>query len=115
MRISDWSSDVCSSDLASAAIARRIRIVGAACALPVAAACLLAPRQLEAAFGHELDLRVPLIFVTVAILCQCLTGPSQASLIMGAREDSVAKAYVTSYCSEERRVGKGLVSTCRSS
>src|SRR3546814_3440356 len=76
MRISDWSSDVCSSDLGHEAMDRKI----------IARAGLL--------FRYTLVL-LTLIFGLALVL------PN-------------AEAYWGAYRSEERRVGKECVSTCRS-
>src|SRR3546814_13918356 len=95
MRISDWSSDVCSSDLATTL----------ACA------------------AHEADLiflatPVGAIASTLAALKPCLrdstlitdAGSTKVNVVAAAREalgDRIRR-------SEERRVGKEWVSTCRS-
>src|SRR3546814_4332782 len=83
MRISDWSSDVCSSDLP--------RILGAA----------RAQRRIgdeENAFGHRYGLA---------------EFPARERLEI---ERQPAKRFPVAACirSEERRVGKECVSTCRS-
>src|SRR3546814_12737332 len=85
MRISDWSSDVCSSDLCSAGSTR-------------------AERRLQR--GHQLDRRV--------------TGRGQAARVdrrdigagldLGHPQQELAALVIRS---EERRVGKAWVSTCR--
>src|SRR3546814_6113422 len=83
VRISDWSSDVCSSDLAGAVLADLARRGGARRLRPPPAGAARRPaRHLPRA---RLDLRLPPL------------RPAAA----GGR-------------SEERRVGKEWVSTCRS-
>src|SRR3546814_6921660 len=77
MRISDWSSDVCSSDLASAADIDRIRI--------------------------SLGLDRPLLEQFFIWLSALLKGDLGRSIISNM---PISR-------SEERRVGKECVSTCR--
>src|SRR3546814_11010049 len=102
MRISDWSSDVCSSDLLAAcrvewyqratkqaASVSNFNLVGAA---QVGKASLSGMRLL-----HRLSGRMPL-------------WPLDP---VPARGPLLVEIY-TSLSSEERRVGKGCVSTCRS-
>src|SRR3546814_19488515 len=103
MRISDWSSDVCSSDLLVAAIQIR------------------APRELQSIGYHTTgdrrrDLGVLELLLAVrqrrrsfAHLC----FESGNALGVGAAADQVELALHFSR-SEERRVGKECVSTCRS-
>src|SRR3546814_17448759 len=91
MRISDWSSDVCSSDLMSVAIA-------------VATVCFLWTGHADAQSvtldlgGNEgsLSSRIIQIIALVSIL-----SVAPGIVIMATRSD-------------ERRVGKECVSTCRS-
>src|SRR3546814_19951561 len=108
MRISDWSSDVCSSDLIAGrqhAIERHVR------AHDVAGAGVdrgLERRQIDVpqfAVG-QLDL----IVVTTAER-RAVTGE-----MLGPRHDAAGAADVRTLeaRSEERRVGKECVSTCRS-
>src|SRR3546814_6728096 len=87
MRISDWSSDVCSSDLE---VARR-----EGCAL-----ALLVQR------ADDID-------------WSSLTGIKRLGITAGASAPEVLVEEVVAACSErfrseERRVGKECVSTCRS-
>src|SRR3546814_13941045 len=88
MRISDWSSDVCSSDLA-AAISER------------GAKDAIWPRAVTVALALELA-----VLVTLALGWHLAGDEADATAhylypLIGAR-------------SEERRVGKECVSTCRS-
>src|SRR3546814_18326716 len=101
MRISDWSSDVCSSDL---------EVVGALLEI-VDQPARRADQDVDAAFDTR-----PLLFVAGAAVAD---RHAQATLraqphriivnlhrkFAGGRENER---------SEERRVGKGCVSTCRS-
>src|SRR3546814_12580107 len=92
MRISDWSSDVCSSDLI----------------VPCSAACRL---QAQCQEGRQQSGRDPQGAVLVPTGCveplalRGLHTPGRGSLI------SLGKSC---FRSEERRVGKECVSTCRS-
>src|SRR3546814_11274793 len=90
MRISDWSSDVCSSDLLSAAIAlfpHFLRIVAAGV------------RQFRA------------IFIPGVALILRIVGRDRP-VEQGQRRFKLRRARGER--SEERRVGKACVSTCRS-
>src|SRR3546814_14555622 len=95
MRISDWSSDVCSSDLL----------------LP--GRCQFCSRQQPHPKEHPMQLNPYLIFdgrceAAFAFYAQCLGGEIVAMITNG--ESPVADEVR----SEERRVGKECVSTCRS-
>src|SRR3546814_3941573 len=79
MRISDWSSDVCSSDLAGALLGR-------------------ARRQLDHRHG-----------VALVFLRQEAAGQARVEEAAEQRHHQERQ-----YRSEERRVGKECVSTCRS-
>src|SRR3546814_14825528 len=93
MRISDWSSDVCSSDL-----------------LDLGHVLLPQGGQLGGVLLAEAlqFLRVPLLG-GVLLLGESVVGPSVGEGHHGA-DELVAVAHR----SEERRVGKECVSTCRS-
>src|SRR3546814_16314894 len=104
MRISDWSSDVCSSDL----LGRRIGIpfVAAGFAVdahlaPLAADAKRAEDAVEAA--DEIELRITLRDRAV--------GEARARRADVDLRDAVLDIFLRS---EERRVGKECVSTCRS-
>src|SRR3546814_5360907 len=83
MRISDWSSDVCSSDLSTGVIETHL--------IPYAQFCGIPPAPSALAFG---------ILMGVNTL---------AMVAAGWLTDRMNRAR-----SEERRVGKECVSTCRS-
>src|SRR3546814_18578232 len=96
MRISDWSSDVCSSDLLAAE--RLVGTVGYQVAAEFALGRFdrgigLAGRH-AIAFGEQLEVVDQRFHVVLHLLA-------------GGRRDLVVR-------SEERRVGKECVSTCRS-
>src|SRR3546814_12080469 len=95
MRISDWSSDVCSSDLLVDVLS------GAYSPVPAAA------------IRHSQDIaRVKLAG------CLPVTVPTDGLLRLACRKRELPAATadkpVVSIRSEERRVGKECVSTCRS-
>src|SRR3546814_17030069 len=91
MRISDWSSDVCSSDLL-------YRIYIPASGLPLNADVPLPALTLETAAG---DVLVP-----------SRAGCSEP--VLGTVVNQLAQVDINGARSEERRVGKECVSTCRS-
>src|SRR3546814_13905473 len=104
MRISDWSSDVCSSDLGEWRGLRSVRL------FPILFMPLCAPALREAAAGLEnpdTPLAVPL-----------LGRPDWWNLwyrALGVAAGPAAERFGTSLArSEERRVGQECVSTCRS-
>src|SRR3546814_11959661 len=98
MRISDWSSDVCSSDLS-----RLNRGVSAI-------AVLVWPL---AVFSWQRGLRWLALALPPAVLGLTLGSQSSASMVaLGAGLLAAAPAGLAS--SEERRVGKECVRTCRS-
>src|SRR3546814_15953432 len=95
MRISDWSSDVCSSDLALVGVGIIARqrpapvaehAVEAGRALPILSAALAAQRRADTIFAE----------------------PQQGQAV------GLIEAQAGLHRSEERRVGKECVSTCRS-
>src|SRR3546814_12539701 len=95
MRISDWSSDVCSSDL----VAAEQRL---------GRAHLRAERQLalgQAVAAVLLELGVRVVFLG--------TASTEGALVHLAAAAEVARLRILRR-SEERRVGKECVSTCRS-
>src|SRR3546814_17000981 len=87
MRISDWSSDVCSSDLVDDDLAAGQAAVA------------------DRAADHELAGRVD---VELGALVQPLGGQHRLEDVLAHRLDQVLLR------SEERRVGNECVSTCRS-
>src|SRR3546814_17724283 len=93
MRISDWSSDVCSSDLAEFA------------ASPVALAALAVTVVLAllAAFANWITPQNPYDLMQLDIM--------EGMLPPGSTNFDGSMTY---HRSEERRVGKECVSTCRS-
>src|SRR3546814_8785041 len=107
MRISDWSSDVCSSDLTSASSGEAIDVDGsgwtasleAGYPLPLSANWTLEPQAQLLCQQVKLDDRADSFSTIDFATGDVLTG--RAGLRLQGR-------------SEERRVGKEWVSTCRS-
>src|SRR3546814_19038361 len=99
MRISDWSSDVCSSDLAAwqGHVADLVGLGRSEAELAGDLGQALRDDQLAAQ-----DVHMP------SAHCQSLADPEPA---VGEPLDDQREGGVRS---EERRVGKGCVSTCRS-
>src|SRR3546814_12264792 len=103
MRISDWSSDVCSSDLDQPSLPRRGTLVGLIGSAFYGGNLLRPPRAIleradEAALHHVGDSAEHVLTVAPDLLSQVRLGDGLAMLDR----------------SEERRVGKECVSTCRS-
>src|SRR3546814_16253735 len=99
MRISDWSSDVCSSDLGMAGLVGLHR--GQDCAAAQVGAGqglqVFVQVRLDLALGLDHEAQVP------AVAAQA-----------GHQADGVAAGVQDGVSSEERRVGKESVSPCRS-
>src|SRR3546814_15857299 len=126
MRISDWSSDVCSSDLATiftrggAAIATGLATCAHGCTD-------LTSRLRTAAEGAALCTRCQGHFIGIDDAVAVLVGPAthgggalaDGSAVIADRHAALtdrrgAEAQRRGTRSEERRVGKECVSTCRS-
>src|SRR3546814_11630182 len=119
MRISDWSSDVCSSDLPAEAVATRMldrvfdnyvmanmqRVVNAYIARSDS------PDPVEVAAGKEGLLRA---YRWLDRRMARRPLPSHVSLVTCAAAPSLFYADWVERRAEERRVGKECVSTCRS-
>src|SRR3546814_13668829 len=101
MRISDWSSDVCSSDLLAA------QLVRTASGLVAAVAALFA-RAPHPAHSGALPADVLLLPRRV------LQGVLGRSAVVRGRRAALELLGRELLRSEERRVGKECVSTCRS-
>src|SRR3546814_20956359 len=108
MRISDWSSDVCSSDLAFQALRQRGARAGfdaVAIEVQAAAGVELLVGNAREQVGPGRDLVVvahagaPLVDVDIGVV--------DFLLVEGAEPVEIRR-------SEERRIGKECVSTCRS-
>src|SRR3546814_16033064 len=94
MRISDWSSDVCSSDLSKLSV-RYIR----------------SSEKYMKRWGT-----LALIVVVLVVVVGGIKAWSIHSMIEGFKAQGIQKEAVSTYKvsrSEERRVGKECVSTCR--
>src|SRR3546814_19025450 len=111
MRISDWSSDVCSSDLRIAAPHQ------------VAVAGVLQRDRVVGADGVVEELQHPLVAAVAVVeehpaVAAAEVQRLQQAEIGGVRDQPVGIARrlveVDDASSEERRVGKECVSTCRS-
>src|SRR3546814_11708288 len=106
MRISDWSSDVCSSDLSTALqIARDRRPLWAVpCAVTAQqwSGLMLEIRGLEKRFG------------TVAAVDRVSLAIPDGQLVGVIGRSGAGKSTLLRLRLEERRVGKECVSTCRS-
>src|SRR3546814_7908760 len=89
MRISDWSSDVCSSDLTGASM-HYIILIFAAMLMGTAIGALLVPRNKSLFIG------------------------SLAAIALGIVTMATGSWIFLAIRSEERRVGKECVRTCRS-
>src|SRR3546814_13370727 len=102
MRISDWSSDVCSSDLlAGTFITVEFRLDDS---VPVRSDATAAVRLITPIGGRVLDLDPG-------------SGPTSLSgaipLVQTSSTYDISDTLKTTTRSEERRVGKECVSTCR--
>src|SRR3546814_5181556 len=100
MRISDWSSDVCSSDLPQRQIAHEARIV-----------VLGQPRCLGGDRAQQVGQRLDLALV---IISQDMPGHPVLVPRMPDADPHAAEIVADMLRSEERRVGKECVRTCRS-
>src|SRR3546814_15374501 len=94
MRISDWSSDVCSSDLKLAGHNRL--------------------RLLKLAGNHGERPHVTEIETSYADLLGMVIDAGDASRVHAPEKKCISRATATGWRSEERRVGNECVSTCRS-
>src|SRR3546814_13988639 len=101
MRISDWSSDVCSSDLVAVAACRVIEWQGRA--------------QRSSTHLPTIDRSVLLsvLWCTLQGLL-AFTIISSGDLVLSVLSATLVMAMIGPIRSEERRVGKECVSTCRS-
>src|SRR3546814_18189856 len=103
MRISDWSSDVCSSDLPGLSVRLHRLAIG-----PTDALAVTPPRRRE---EHVGDLRDGRVRLTVDIMPR---GQRPQHTVVRVPEHLQHFAQGANRRSEARRVGKECVSTCRS-
>src|SRR3546814_18192210 len=103
MRISDWSSDVCSSDLEGAGYVAKVfgRDVGLTTQVQTAPAVAL---QTDGQVTTE----------QTATLCRFTSRAVVAAFQLENSLQAVAQIFSAFQRSEERRVGKECVSKCRS-
>src|SRR3546814_15669945 len=108
MRISDWSSDVCSSDLAAQVAWTRAEVCGQVCDLLVGQVLGLLRHQRVLAVAVAIFLqRVREVVVVLAAELRIAGVDGRVAFLAVAVHAGLAR-------SEERRVGKEGVSTCRS-
>src|SRR3546814_14838231 len=103
MRISDWSSDVCSSDLNLDAMLAKLADAG----LPVLLAGMLAPPNLGRDYGEAFNAIYPR-------LAEQHDVPLYPFFLEGVAAQRALNQADGLHRSDERRVGKVCVSTCRS-
>src|SRR3546814_14398014 len=111
MRISDWSSDVCSSDLQPIVRLDTREIVG------VEALCRLRTTDGEVVAASEFQEATSDVNVAAELTGRMLSivaGDVRSWLDAGIPFQAVGVNVSTGDRSEERRVGKECVSTCRS-
>src|SRR3546814_11115075 len=130
MRISDWSSDVCSSDLLAAALARALGAIPVSVSIARSAEADGVP-LIEAGYPrvsipwHDSRVREELVFAVIreesgfvqdAVSPAAAVGLMQVTRAAADHSGQRARAQVEfpKVRSEERRVGKECVSTCRS-
>src|SRR3546814_20235390 len=113
MRISDWSSDVCSSDLVGAAVAFDAVVAGAArhkVGPRPAAKCIIAEAARKRVIGAA---AVQYVGAGIARQRNVAAG-AIAQVIASGADARVIRALADPVSSGERRVGKAWDSTCRS-
>src|SRR3546814_17804996 len=108
MRISDWSSDVCSSDR------HRERINENSFRLAVSALLSLASLSLASSLADEGRAHWSRISLGCTPVTTPKTSPSFFPVWQPWRESALRRLPPTYRRSEERRVGKECVRTCRS-
>src|SRR3546814_10932827 len=125
MRISDWSSDVCSSDLAREQWAYAGDIHQAASDFGLAGARADAPVVLEHLLLHDRQLRAEHLQAKPSIAREALVIPVSYDRKQAFQAQSTARRHdpeLRHMCplrvrqlgrSEERRVGEECVSTCK--
>src|SRR3546814_19857587 len=120
MRISDWSSDVCSSDLEGVGITLSDEVLEAVVGVSDGAVKVNLPRRPVV----DLEIETALLEATCVVdgvgnESRIISINLKILVIIGEqvgrhRELVVEKSALSAQRSEERRVGKECVSTCRS-
>src|SRR3546814_3471950 len=108
MLISDWSSDVCSSDLITSSLSQSAARAGLSHSLAM---------DMASVFGYDIDFAQDIRQgdeFDVIYEQKMVNGKSVGNgPILSARFTNRGKTYTAVRRSEERRVGKECVSTCR--
>src|SRR3546814_13112218 len=114
MRISDWSSDVCSSDLVKQDNYRDV-VVSTTVTVHPGSRTLNFPALSEKTYGDD-DFPPGATASTNEVVSYSSDNPAVASIVDGEiRIAGAGTATIPATVrSEERRVGKACVSTCRS-
>src|SRR3546814_19714172 len=101
MRISDWSSDVCSSDLLAFGDGRCfiLRIPG---------------KGTEAYIDRVVELHNARVAAEAGVSAEVIYGDADSGLMLTRCIDGIVTMSPEKFRSEERRVGKEGVRTCRS-
>src|SRR3546814_20300384 len=110
MRISDWSSDVCSSDLTEITVTS-----GASEALMASILAFVRPGDEVIVIEPFYDLYIPVIELAGGKpVIVPMTAPTPQAPTYRVDWQRVRDAIPPETRSEERRVGQGCISTCRS-
>src|SRR3546814_12152055 len=126
MRISDWSSDVCSSDLPRAAKVEALAYTaGAIVTALLLGGALLALRAAGEQVGWAFQLQHPASVLILLVLALAITlnlagayelpsfGGGSGLAAKGGAAGGFWTGAIAAFRSEERRVGKEWGSTCR--
>src|SRR3546814_15394649 len=111
MRISDWSSDVCSSDLARVSLIVGLGAMVASVALGLVIGVIAGYfRAADAIIMRVMDgiMAIPSILLAIALVS--LTGGTLTTVLVAITVPEIPRVVR----SEERRVGKECDGTCRS-
>src|SRR3546814_3945047 len=116
MRISDWSSDVCSSDLVNVATHDTRAVVSDTATINSGDLTVQSENKVVAVELGTSGGQAKSVAVNGALLINVIGSQTFAQIGRGATVDAAGKLSVLAHDtrSEERRVGKECVSTCRS-